>query len=180
MFCKDPEKVTVEDFSFSGFNIPRNTSEQLGVYVTLLDVSIIPGLNTNGISLARIDFSPNGGLNPPHTHPRAAEILTVLEGTVYAGFVGTNPDHRLFAKVLHPGDVIIFPFGLIHFQMNIGKTPAVAIAALTSQDPGVITIANAAFGSEPAMDPRVLAKAFHLDQHLVTKLQKEEWINPTY
>ncbi|WCJ31028.1 RmlC-like cupins superfamily protein [Euphorbia peplus] len=180
MFCKDPEKVTVEDFTFSGFNIRRNTSEQLGVYVTLLDVSMMPGLNTNGLSLARIDFAPNGGLNPPHTHPRAAEILTVLEGTVYAGFVGTNPDHRLFAKVLHPGDVIIFPFGLIHFQMNIGETPAVAIAALTSQDPGVMTIANAAFGSEPAMDARVLAKAFHLDESLVTKLQKEEWVNPSY
>ncbi|GLT55214.1 hypothetical protein SLA2020_283570 [Shorea laevis] len=39
------------------------------------------GLNTLGISLARIDFAPYG-LNPPHIHPRATEILVVLEGTL--------------------------------------------------------------------------------------------------
>ena len=74
-FCKDPEKVTVNDFFFSGLNVHRNTSNQLSVNVTLLTADVIPGLNTNGISLARIDFAPNGSLNPPHTHPRAAEIF---------------------------------------------------------------------------------------------------------
>nr|TKR98416.1 hypothetical protein D5086_0000203310 [Populus alba] len=35
------------------------------------------GLNILGISLARIDFAPYGGLNLPHTHPRATEILVL-------------------------------------------------------------------------------------------------------
>jgi quercetin dioxygenase-like cupin family protein len=35
--------------------------------------------------LARIYFVP-GGQNPPHTHPRASEILTVIQGTFLVGF----------------------------------------------------------------------------------------------
>ncbi|KAA3473116.1 germin-like protein subfamily 1 member 7 isoform X3 [Gossypium australe] len=36
------------------------------------------GLNALGISLALIYYAPYD-LNPPHTHPRANEILVVLE-----------------------------------------------------------------------------------------------------
>uniref|UniRef100_A0A2N9GJ29 Germin-like protein n=1 Tax=Fagus sylvatica TaxID=28930 RepID=A0A2N9GJ29_FAGSY len=82
------------------------------------------GLNTLGISLARLDFAPYG-LNPPHTHPRGTEILVVVEGTLYVGFVTSNPN-KLFTKVLNKGDVFVFPIGLIHFQFNIGKTNALA------------------------------------------------------
>ncbi|KAF2287468.1 hypothetical protein GH714_000698 [Hevea brasiliensis] len=166
------------DFFFSGINVPRDTSNQLGVNVTLLNVDMIAGLNTNGLSLARIDYAENGGLNPPHHHPRAAEILTVLEGTLYAGFVTANPDHLLFSKILQAGDVFVFPFGLIHFQLNIGETPAVAIAALGSQNPGVITEGNALFGSKPSINPDVLTKAFHLKKDLVVNLQNQNWVNP--
>ncbi|PPS14083.1 hypothetical protein GOBAR_AA06498 [Gossypium barbadense] len=115
----------------------------------------------------------NGGLNPPHTHPRATEILVVLEGTLYVGFVTSNPDNRLIAKVLNKGDVFVFPVGLVHFQFNPGKSKAVAIAALSSQDPGVITIANAVFGSDPSINPDVLSKAFKLDKSMVKSLQSK-------
>ncbi|KAA3473000.1 germin-like protein subfamily 1 member 11 [Gossypium australe] len=128
---------------------------------------------TLGISLARIDYAANGGLNPPHTHPRATEILVVLEGTLYVGFVTSNPDNRLIAKVLNKGDVFVFPVGLVHFQFNPGKSKAVAIAALSSQDPGVITIANAVFGSDPSINPDVLSKAFKLDKSMVKSLQSK-------
>ncbi|KAK2638101.1 hypothetical protein Ddye_025896, partial [Dipteronia dyeriana] len=95
----------------------------------------ILGLNTLDISLVRIDYAPHGDLNPPHTHPRATEILVVHEGTLYFGFVVSNPENKLFTKVLNKGDVFVFPVGLIHFKFNIGKTKAVAIAALSSQNP---------------------------------------------
>ncbi|XP_058006527.1 germin-like protein subfamily 1 member 17 [Hevea brasiliensis] len=175
-FCRDPMLATANDFSFSGLNIPGNTSNQVGSNVTLINVDKIPGLNTLGISIARIDFSPYGGLNPPHIHPRATEILVVLEGTLYVGFVTSNPN-RLITKVLNAGDVFVFPIGLIHFQFNIGNTNAVAIAGLSSQNPGVITIANAVFGSIPPINPDVLAKAFQLDKNVVNYLQKQFWIN---
>ncbi|KAG4122202.1 hypothetical protein ERO13_D11G251533v2, partial [Gossypium hirsutum] len=140
-----------------------------------INVAQIPGLNTLDISLVRIDYAPYGGLNPPHTHPRATEILVVLEGTLYVGFVTSNTDNRLITKVLNPGDVFAFPVGLIHFQFNIGNTKAVAFAGFSSQNPGVITIANAVFGSNPPINPDVLTKAFQLDKNIVTYLQSKFW-----
>ncbi|KAL9379277.1 hypothetical protein Peur_027759 [Populus x canadensis] len=174
-FCKDPKLATENDFFFSGLNIARSTSNPVGSVVTPANVAQIPGLNTLGISLVRIDYAPYGGLNPPHTHPRATEILTVLEGTLYVGFVTSNPDNRLITKVLNPGDVFVFPVGLIHFQFNVGKTKASAIGALSSQNPGVITIANAVFGSTPPIRSDVLAKAFQVDKNIVDYLQKQFW-----
>ncbi|XP_059433947.1 germin-like protein subfamily 1 member 11 [Corylus avellana] len=171
-FCKDPKLATANDFFFSGLDTPRDTSNPLGSNVTLLNVDKILGLNTLGISLARIDFAPYG-LNPPHIHPRGTEILVVLEGTLLVGFVTSNPDNRFFSKVLNAGDVFVFPIGLIHFQFNVGKTNAVAFAGLSSQNPGLITIANAVFGSNPPINPVVLAKAFQLDRNVVNYLQKK-------
>ncbi|MFQ6668446.1 hypothetical protein Gotur_034098 [Gossypium turneri] len=171
--CKDPKLATADDFFFSGLDKPGNTSNAVGSRVTPVNVDQIPGLNTLGISLVRIDYAPNGGQNPPHTHPRATEILVVTKGTLYVGFVTSNPDNRLFTKVLKTGDVFVFPVGLIHFQFNIGKTNAIAFAGLSSQNPGVITIANAVFGSNPAINSEVLAKAFKLDEKMVEYLQTQ-------
>ncbi|KAK6288984.1 hypothetical protein POUND7_000525 [Theobroma cacao] len=176
-FCKDPKLANADDFFFSGLNKQGNTSNQLGSKVTPVNVEQIPGLNTLGISFARVDYAPYGGLNPPHTHPRATEILVVVEGTLYVGFVTSNPDNRLITKVLYPGDVFVFPVGLIHFQFNKGNTNAVAFAGLSSQNPGVITIANAVFGSNPAINPEVLAKAFQLEKNIVNQLQSRYWWN---
>ena len=137
-----------------------------------MNVDTFPGLNTLGISLARIDFAPYGQ-NPPHTHPRGTEILVVLEGTLFVGFVTSNTDNRLFTKTLNKGDVFVFPVGLIHFQVNVGKTNAIAISGLSSQNAGAITIANAVFGSNPPINPDILTKAFQLDKKVVEYLQKE-------
>ncbi|OVA08898.1 Germin [Macleaya cordata] len=175
-FCKDPKLATANDFFLSGLNIPGNTSNPVGSIVTPANVAQIPGLNTLGISMVRVDYAPYG-LNPPHTHPRATEILVVLQGTLYVGFVTSNPDNRLFTKILHKGDVFVFPIGLIHFQFNVGKTNAIAIAALSSQNPGVITIANALFGSKPSINDDVLSKGFQVDKKLVDYLQSQFWMN---
>ncbi|TYI57450.1 hypothetical protein E1A91_D11G281700v1, partial [Gossypium mustelinum] len=174
-FCDDPKLTNTEDFFYSGLNIPRNTSNPVGSTVTLVNVAQIPGLNTLGISLVRIDYAPYGGLNPPHTHHCATEILVFLEGTLYVDFVTSNTDNRLITKVLNPGDVFVFPVGLIHFQFNIGNTKAVAFAGLSSQNPGVITITNAVFGSNPPINPDVLSKALQLDKNIVTYLQSKFW-----
>ena len=171
-FYKDLATVTANDFFFSEINIPRNTvANKLGSSVNLVNVNKFPGLNTLGIFLARIDFAPYG-LNPPHTHPRGTDLLVVIEGTLLVGFVISNPN-KLFTKVLNKGDIFIFPIGLIHFQFNIGETNALAFSGLSSQNPGLITIANAMFGSNPPINPDVLAKAFQLDKSVVDYLQKK-------
>ncbi|KAK8634024.1 hypothetical protein V6N13_014853 [Hibiscus sabdariffa] len=169
-FCKDPKLAVADDFFYSGLNKPGNTYNRVGSNVTTVNVDQIPGLNTLGISLVRIDYAPYGE-NPPHTHPRGTEILVVVQGTLYVGFVTSNPENRLITKILYPGDVFVFPIGLIHFQYNLGNTPAVAFAGLSSQNAGVITIANAVFGSNPPINPDVLTKAFQLDRNVVTHLQ---------
>ncbi|XP_073143547.1 germin-like protein subfamily 1 member 17 [Henckelia pumila] len=179
--CKNPNMVSADDFYLSGLNKPGNTSNPLGSRVTPVNVNQIPGLNTLGISLVRIDYAPYG-LNPPHTHPRATEILVVVEGTLYVGFVTSNPanpnqKNKLFTKTLHKGDVFVFPEGLVHFQFNTGKTNAVAFAGLSSQNPGVITIANAVFGSEPPISIDVLTKAFQVNKNVIKYLQGQFWIN---
>ncbi|KAJ0078491.1 hypothetical protein Patl1_23057 [Pistacia atlantica] len=170
-FCKDPKLAKAEDFSFSVIK-PGDTNNPVGSNVTTVNVEQIPGLNTLGISAVRIDYAPYGQ-NPPHTHPRGTEILVVLEGTLLVGFVTSNPNNTLISKVLHKGDVFVFPIGLIHFQFNIGKTNAVAFAGLSSQNPGVITIANAVFGSNPPINPDFLARAFQLDVNVVKDLQEK-------
>ncbi|GAU20587.1 hypothetical protein TSUD_297600 [Trifolium subterraneum] len=181
-FAYDPSPlqdfcVAINDTKTGGLG-PADTSNPLGSTVTAVTVNNLFGLNTLGISLARIDYAP-GGLNPPHFHPRASEILVVLEGTLYVGFVGSNGnncDNPLFAKVLHKGDVFVFPIGLIHFQLNVGHGDAVAIAGLGSQNPGVVTIANATFGSKPDISPEVLTKAFQLNGDIIKYLQKTFWL----
>ncbi|KAM7505797.1 hypothetical protein LguiB_004701 [Lonicera macranthoides] len=173
-FCQDPKIAKTDDFFFLGLQVPRNTSNPAGSTVTLVNIDQIPGLNTLGISLVRIDYGFNG-LNPPHTHPRATEILFVLEGTLYVGFVISNPDNRLFTKTLYSGDMFVFPEGLIHFQFNVGQTNAVAFAGLSSQNPGVITIANAVFGLDPPISPDVLTKAFQVEKNVVDYLQAQFW-----
>ncbi|KAL5977259.1 hypothetical protein ACLOJK_021603 [Asimina triloba] len=170
--CKDPKMVTADDFCFTGLNKPASTANKLGSAVTLVTVNELAGLNTLGIALARIDFAP-GGLNPPHAHPRASEILTVLDGTLLVGFVTSNPNHTLFSKILNTGDAFTFPQGLIHFQLNLGNTSAVALAALGSQNPGVITIANAVFGSNPKIYDDILVKAFQVDKKLIDLIQAQ-------
>ncbi|KAL5537500.1 hypothetical protein UlMin_043993 [Ulmus minor] len=173
-FCKKPELVKPDDFLLSGLNIPRPTNNAVGSNVTQVNVELIPGLNTQGISLARIDYAPNGGQNAPHFHPRASETFYVAKGTLYVGFVTSNQDNnRFFSKILNKGDVFVFPLGLIHFQVNIGHTPAVAFAGFNSQYPGVITVARAVFGSNPPINPDALARAFRLDKNVVIKIQKQ-------
>ncbi|XP_062012567.1 putative germin-like protein 2-2 [Rosa rugosa] len=168
--CKDPKLVEANDFFLSGLHLAGNTSNPAGSKVTPANVAQIPGLNTFGISLVRIDYAP-GGINAPHTHPRATEILTVVEGSLEVGFVTSNPENRLISKVLQKGDVFVFPVGLAHFQHNVGNGNAVAIAALSSQNPGAITLANAVFGSKPDISADVLAKAFQVDKNIVFDFQ---------
>ncbi|CAI0422947.1 unnamed protein product [Linum tenue] len=162
--------VQASDFAFSGLHIPGNTSNSVGSRVTPVAVTQIPGLNTLGISMVRIDYAP-WGINSLHTHPRATEILTVIEGSLEVGFVTSNPENRHITKILKKGDVFVFPVGLIHYQRNIGYGNVVAIAALSSQNPGVITIANTVFGSKPDINTDLLAKAFQVDKSVVWQLQ---------
>ncbi|XP_066324998.1 putative germin-like protein 2-1 [Miscanthus floridulus] len=168
LVCKDPAQVSASDFAFSGLQNAGDTTNAFGSKVTLVDVRALPGLNSLGIAMARLDIAP-GGLNPPHTHPRATEVLTVVQGQMYVGFLAT--DGTLFAKVLSRGDVFVFPKGLVHFEFNCGASPAAGIAGLSSQNPGLIRAADSLFGATPAITDEVLAKAFRIDADTVQRIK---------
>ncbi|KAM3748912.1 hypothetical protein ACB098_05G143900 [Castanea mollissima] len=159
--CLDPKLAQADHFFLSGLDKAGNTSNPL---------IQIPGLNTLGIALARLDYAPLG-LIPLHFHPRATEVLTVLEGSLYVGFVTSNPNNQFISKVLQKGDAFVFPVGLIHFQQNVGQGKAISISALSSQNPGIITVANAVFGSKPSIADDILSKAFQVDKSVIDHLQ---------
>ncbi|XP_066393439.1 germin-like protein 5-1 [Miscanthus floridulus] len=162
--------VTSDDFYFKGLAVAGNTSATpYGSVVTAANVVQVPGLNTLGVSLSRIDYAP-GGVNPPHTHPRATEMVFVLQGTLDVGFV-TAAGNRLVAKILAAGDVFVFPRGLVHFQRNAGDAPAAVVAAFNSQLPGTQSLAAAVFAAEPEVPDAVLTKAFQVGTKEVEKIK---------
>jgi quercetin dioxygenase-like cupin family protein len=115
LVCRNPATVNSTDFGFTGFEKAGNTDNSLGSAVTPGFAGVnYPALNTLGLALARIDYAKGGGLVPPHTHPRASEVLYVVRGTLYVGFIDTND--KLYSAVSHKGDVSLFPKGLLHFQ----------------------------------------------------------------
>ncbi|PWZ13066.1 Germin-like protein 5-1 [Zea mays] len=169
--CKAAAAVTADDFYFSGLGGAGNTSASAyGSAVTGANVEKVPGLNTLGVSMSRIDYAPGGGLNPPHTHPRATEMVFVLQGTLDVGFV-TAANNRLVARTLAPGDVFVFPRGLVHFQRNAGDGPAAVVSAFNSQLPGTQSLAAALFAASPELPDAVLAKAFQVGTKEVDKIK---------
>ncbi|KAJ4781604.1 Germin-like protein 1-1 [Rhynchospora pubera] len=160
--------ITADDFYFKGLANPGATNNTMGSVVTGANVEKVPGLNTLGVSLSRIDYAP-GGLNPPHTHPRATEMIFVLEGELEVGFITTS--NKLFTKNITKGDIFVFPRGLVHFQKNNGVEPAAVIAAFNSQLPGTQSLAVTLFGSTPEVPESVLTKAFQVGTKEVDKIK---------
>ncbi|KAK6803996.1 hypothetical protein RDI58_001780 [Solanum bulbocastanum] len=120
--CKDPKLATANDFYFSGLNVSGNEVLGFGFAVKTVDVNNMPGLNTLEFLDSPLicgDLEPQR-IAPLHMHPRATEMITILEGTVYAGFLVPHPANffksRLFSKILNPGDVFVFPIGLICWE----------------------------------------------------------------
>ncbi|KAK9061347.1 hypothetical protein SSX86_018527 [Deinandra increscens subsp. villosa] len=163
--CKNSSSLTVDDFIFSGIKHPGKFTDKFsGVPVS---AAVFPALNTLGMSLVRADFKA-GGINVPHYHPRATELAYVVEGRVYSGFVDTQ--NRVFARVIEKGEVMVYPRGVLHFQMNVGDSPATVVGSFDSQNPGSVKLPGALFGS--GIKDELLEKAFGLKGKEIEKLKK--------
>ena len=79
-------------------------------------------MSTLGVLISHIDYV-SGGLNPPCMHPRAAEFIFVLQGTLGVGFVIIT--NKLISKI----NAFAFPWGLVQFQSS---RPAVVISIFNS------------------------------------------------
>ncbi|KAJ6790965.1 germin-like protein 2-4 [Iris pallida] len=167
--CKSPANVTSNDFVFSNLTSPpsSNFSPSTGFSGKAVTPVEFPALHTLGMSFARADFLPSG-VNPPHYHPRATETALVVEGTVYSGFVDSGG--RIFAKVLEKGEVMVFPRGMIHFQMNVGEGRASIFGTFNSENPGLVRIPGTVFGS--GIKEELLEKAFGLSEKELERLRR--------
>ncbi|XP_043710686.1 germin-like protein 5-1 [Telopea speciosissima] len=166
--CKNAGNVSASDFFYSGLAKAGMTNNTMGSLVTPANVEKIPGLNTLGVSISRIDYAV-GGLNPPHTHPRATEMVFVLEGELDVGFITTA--NVLISQTIKKGDIFVFPRGLVHFQKNNADVPATVLAAFNSQLPGTQSIALTLFTSSPSVPDNVLTKAFQIGTKEVEKIK---------
>ncbi|KAG9135506.1 hypothetical protein Leryth_007262 [Lithospermum erythrorhizon] len=164
--CKT--NISADDFFSDILAKPRATNNTMGSVVTGANVQTVAGLNTLGVSLSRIDYAP-GGLNPPHTHPRATEMVFVLEGELEVGFITTA--NVLITKKIKKGEVFAFPRGLVHFQKNNGDVPASVIAGFNSQLPGTQSIAATLFTASPPVPDHVLTMAFQVGTKEVEKIK---------
>jgi quercetin dioxygenase-like cupin family protein len=168
--CKPASKVTAEDFFSNLLAKQGATNNTFGSLVTGANVQKIPGLNTLGVSMARIDYAP-GGQNPPHTHPRATEMVFVLEGQLDVGFITTT--NQLITKTIAKGETFVFPKGLVHFQKNNGWEPATVIAGFNSQLPGTVNIPLTLFNATPPVPDNVLTQAFQIGTKEVQKIKSK-------
>ncbi|PON55606.1 Germin [Trema orientale] len=165
--CKNPAKVTVDDFVNHDLANKGNTTNIIKAAVTTAFDSQFPGVNGLGLSLARADLAP-GGVIPFHTHPGGSEILIVIEGTLCAGFVSSTAN-TVYFKTLNKGDVMVFPQGLLHFQINSGRGEALFLAGFNSPNPGLQLTDFALFKNN--LPTELVAATTFLDVAQIKKLK---------
>ncbi|KAF3675980.1 Germin-like protein 3-1 [Capsicum annuum] len=167
--CINPEIVNTSHFVTSALSKPGKIGIVLGFNVTLATIFNLPGMNTQGLTMARIDIGPNN-LVPPHSHPRASEVAILLKGSLLVGFINTS--NHLFTQNLKSGDCFVFPRGMIHFLYNTdSKVQALAVSGLSSQNPGVQMASLAAFATGLAMPDKVFKKLFQINHQDVTGIR---------
>ncbi|KAL6226780.1 PREDICTED: auxin-binding protein ABP19a [Fragaria vesca subsp. vesca] len=164
--CKKAATVTVDDFVFSGLGVAGNTTNIIKAAVTPAFAAQFPGVNGLGISLARLDLAP-GGVIPFHTHPGASEVLVVTQGAIVAGFISSA--NTVYLKTLKKGDIMVFPQGLLHFQVNGGGSSAVAFVSFSSPSPGLQILDFALFKND--LPTSLVASTTFLDVAQIKKLK---------
>ncbi|XP_054784779.1 germin-like protein subfamily 3 member 1 [Prosopis cineraria] len=164
--CKAAANVTADDFVYTALAKSGNTTNIISAAVSPAFVAQFPGVNGLGISAARLDLAPNGVI-PFHTHPAASELLVVLHGHILAGFVSSA--NAVYLKKLNKGEIMVFPQGLLHFQVNAGKNKATAVVSFSSPDPGLQILDYVLFGNE--LPSKLVEAVTFLDDAQVKKLK---------
>ncbi|MBA0750927.1 hypothetical protein Gogos_002303 [Gossypium gossypioides] len=155
-------------FTYTGMRVLVNQST-FPANFTILKASMVefPALNGQSVSYAVLQY-PASSLNPPHTHPRAAELLFLVDGSLEVGFVDTT--NKLFTQSLQAGDMFIFPKGLVHYQYNADpNNPAIAISSFGSANAGTVSLPKTLFATN--IDDTILAKSFKTDVSTIQALK---------
>ncbi|KAJ7263662.1 RmlC-like cupin domain-containing protein [Mycena haematopus] len=131
----------LRDLTVFDFNNQAPAAGAKGGSILLATVDNFPLLTDLGVAGA-VSFIEPCGLNIPHLHPRANEILTVVEGVLDAGFVQENGFDAEVKSTLGTYQATVFPMGSIHYQQNPTCSPAAFVAGFSSEDPGRSDIAT--------------------------------------
>ncbi|KAJ7113638.1 RmlC-like cupin domain-containing protein [Mycena epipterygia] len=131
----------LRDLTVFDFNNQAAASGAKGGSILLATVDNFPILTNLGLAGA-VSLVEPCGLNIPHMHPRADELLTVVEGIMNTGFVQENGFNAEVETQLGQYQATVFPMGSIHYQQNPTCSPAVFVASLNSEDPGRSDIAT--------------------------------------
>ncbi|CAL5404187.1 unnamed protein product [Camellia sinensis] len=154
-------------FTFTGMRSLVNSPIPSNFTVLKASMVQFPALEGQSVSYAVLEF-PNDSVNPPHTHPRASELLFLLGGSLEVGFVDTT--NKLYTQTLEFGDMFVFPKGLVHFQYNNGGNgPALALSAFGSANAGTVSVPTTVFNT--SIFDGILAKSFKTDIATVEKLK---------
>ncbi|CAN1171306.1 Germin-like protein 9-3 [Linum perenne] len=164
-----PPNVVIDGsfFTFKGFEFLVNGTQLAPTFkVVKASKAEFPALDGQSVSYATLLF-PSGTTNPPHTHPRSAELLFVIDGSLQVGFVDTT--NKLFTQTLQTGDMFVFPKGLVHFQYNAWNSTAIALSAFGSASAGTVSLPTTLFATN--IDDTVLAKSFKTDVSVIQALK---------
>ncbi|ERM97741.1 hypothetical protein AMTRI_Chr11g154900 [Amborella trichopoda] len=154
-------------FTFTGMRVVVGSNPPPNFKVTKATKAEFPALDGQSVSYAVLQF-PSGGVNPPHTHPRSAELLFLVQGSLEVGVVDTTG--KLYAQTLQTGDMFVFPKGLVHYQYNSNaQYPAMALSAFGSASAGTVSVPTTLFTSGISDD--VLAKSLKTDVATIQKLK---------
>ncbi|XP_062103364.1 germin-like protein 9-3 [Humulus lupulus] len=157
-------KITGSFFTYTAL---RTIAAATTFNVTKVSMSEFPALNGQSVSYAVLQY-PVGTTNPPHVHPRSAELLFLFDGSLEVGFVDTT--NKLYTQTLQAGDIFVFPKGLVHFQYNADpKVFAVAVSAFGSANAGTSSLPKALFATD--IDDDALAISFKTDVATIQKLK---------
>ncbi|TKW31946.1 hypothetical protein SEVIR_2G139300v4 [Setaria viridis] len=162
----NPGNISGEFFTYTGLRAALAAQAPANFTVTKASMAEFPALNGQSVSFAVLSYPP-GSVNPTHTHPRASELLLVVDGTLSVGFVDTAG--KLFTQDLATGDMFVFPKGTVHWQYNQGGNSARALSAFGSAAAGTVSVPVTVFGT--GIDDAVLARSFKTDVATVEKLK---------
>ena len=161
LLFSDPWSGDATNITFRFVN--NSVSAPTGGSIDLSSVDTFPALVGVGMTMA-IGFVNPCGLNTPHSHPRANEFLTVVQGKLIGSLIlednpggsgnvnGSGSEYGAIPQVnaeLENYKGMIFPIGLTHFQFNPTCEPAVFAAAFDSNDPGRTQLARNFFSITP-------------------------------
>ncbi|GMH20566.1 hypothetical protein Nepgr_022407 [Nepenthes gracilis] len=175
LFCKNPIQATPNDFLFKGLNILGNTNNKQGSNVTLvkrdkLTRSQHPRHIVGPHRLCSIWTHPS-----PHAPTRRSRSSPCWRAPFTPAVTSNLPNgkNQLFSVVLNPETSSFSLVASFIFNSTLARPQPWPLQARACQNPGVITIANAVFGSTPPISIDVLTKAFQVDKNVIQYLEAQ-------